>query len=306
MRKEFSTYIEKIATQHNDIVFITGDLGYNALENLAAAMGNRFINAGVAEQNMIGVAAGMAYKGYRVICYSIAPFVVYRCLEQVRNDVCFHNLPVFIVGNGGGYGYGIMGSSHHCIEDIACFSGLPNMQCYVPAFVEDLDTCLTDMFDRRGPAYLRLGLGKNRPEFLLPTSFGAATELSTDAVLTIILQSPVANNVVAALAASAHQQRIDLFVIDHMPFATLPDMLAKSIRNSGNVLVVEEHIATGGLGQALSSLMHTASLPVHRFIHLHAAGYPGGLYGSQSYHQQMSGLDESSILQTINSFFQPS
>jgi transketolase len=91
-----------------------------------------------------------------------------------------------------------------------------------------------------------------------------------------------------------------------MPFATLPDMLAKSIRNSGNVLVVEEHIATGGLGQALSSLIHTASLPVHRFIHLHAAGYPGGLYGSQSYHQQMSGLDESSILQTINSFFQPS
>lgn len=305
MRKEFSTYIEKIATQQKDIVFITGDLGYNALENLADAMGNRFINAGVAEQNMIGVAAGMAYKGYKVICYSIAPFVVYRCLEQVRNDVCFHNLPVYIVGNGGGYGYGIMGSSHHCIEDIACFSGLPNMKCYVPAFVEDLDACLTDMFDRKKPAYLRLGLGKNRPEFLLPTPFGAASKLSAGSGLTIVAQSPVANNIVAALAGDSNQHCVDLFIVDHMPFTTLPDTLAQSIQNSGNVLVIEEHIATGGLGQALSTLIHTASLPVHRYVHLFAAGYPDGLYGSQSFHQQVSRLDENSISQTINSFFQP-
>lgn len=305
MRKEFSTYIEKIAAQQTDIVFITGDLGYNALENLAATMGNRFINAGVAEQNMIGVAAGMAYKGYKVICYSIAPFVVYRCLEQVRNDVCFHNLPVYIVGNGGGYGYGIMGSSHHCIEDIACFSGLPNMKCYVPAFIEDLDTCLTDMFHRKKPAYLRLGLGKNRPNYLSPTTFGAATTLLTNAALTIVVQSPVANNVVAALAANAHHQRIDLFVIDHMPIDYLPDSLTQSIQNTGNVLVIEEHIATGGLGQSLSTLIHTAGLQVHKFVHLHAAGYPNGLYGSQSFHQQVSGIDESNISKTINTFFQP-
>src|SRR3954470_2324434 len=160
MRKHFSTYLEKVASENDDIIFITGDLGYNALENLATKMGDRFINAGVAEQNMIGVAAGMASQGYRVICYSIAPFVVYRCLEQIRNDVCFHNLPVYIVGNGGGYGYGIMGSSHHAIEDIACLSGLPNMRCFVPAFIEDMKACLDDMFSKRSPAYFRLGLGK--------------------------------------------------------------------------------------------------------------------------------------------------
>src|ERR1700749_2823607 len=92
MRKHFSAYLEQVVTDNDDIVFITGDLGYNALENLAAAMGDRFINAGVAEQNMVGMAAGMASQGFRVICYSIAPFVVYRCLEQIRNDACFHNL----------------------------------------------------------------------------------------------------------------------------------------------------------------------------------------------------------------------
>src|ERR1043165_729856 len=135
MRKHFSTYLENIAADNPDIVFLTGDLGYNALEGVAAKLGDRFINAGVAEQNMVGMAAGMASQGFEVICYSIAPFVVYRCLEQVRNDVCFHNMPVYVVGNGGGYGYGIMGSSHHAIEDIGTLSGLQNMRCYVPAFI---------------------------------------------------------------------------------------------------------------------------------------------------------------------------
>lgn len=303
MRKHFSTYIEQIATANDDIVFMTGDLGYNALENLANKMGDRFINAGVAEQNMIGMAAGMAYKGYRVICYSIAPFVVYRCLEQVRNDVCFHNLPVYIVGNGGGYGYGIMGSSHHCIEDIACLSGLPNMRCYVPGFVDDMNACMDEMFARRGPAYLRLGLGKPLPAGMTLTNYGAAPVSGKNAGLTIIAQSPVAGNVTAALSASGLADNVDLFIVNRMPFTELPLEMSDSITRSRNVLTVEEHIATGGLGQAISALLHKTSLPVNRFASLCAEGYPGGLYGSQAYHQQQSGLGEDNILQMINSYF---
>ncbi|HXP53207.1 MAG TPA: transketolase, partial [Bacteroidia bacterium] len=108
MRKTFSNTIEELAIADEKILFLTGDLGYNAFEGLQEKLKDRFINMGVAEQNMISAAAGMAYKGYKVFCYSIAPFIVYRCLEQFRNDVCFHDLPVFLVGNGGGYGYGIM------------------------------------------------------------------------------------------------------------------------------------------------------------------------------------------------------
>jgi transketolase len=91
---------------------------------------------------MVGVAAGLAYKGFEVFTYSIAPFAIYRCFEQIKIDVCIHNLPVFIVGNGGGYGYGIMGATHHAIEDIACVSSLPNMTCWIPAFTEDVEYCL--------------------------------------------------------------------------------------------------------------------------------------------------------------------
>jgi transketolase len=303
MRKHFSSYIEKVVQDNDDLVFVTGDLGYNALENLGIKMGERFINGGVAEQSMIGIAAGMASQGYRVICYSIAPFVVYRCLEQIRNDVCFHNLPVFVVGNGGGYGYGIMGSSHHAIEDIGVLSGLPNMTCYAPAFIEDVVTSLDHMFTRNGPSYFRLGLGKNMPDYLSLQEYGSGTLANPNAKLTIIAQSPVANNVVAAINAGTHKNDIDLYVINKMPFTTLPDDIKNSITNTGNVLVIEEHISIGGLGSAVSLLINEAAIPIKKFISLRAEGYPGGLYGSQGYHQQLSGIDQGNITKTINAHF---
>jgi transketolase len=303
MRKHFSAYLEKVVEQNENLVFITGDLGYNALENLAAKMGDRFINAGVAEQNMIGLAAGMASQGYEVICYSIAPFVVYRCLEQVRNDVCFHNMPVYVVGNGGGYGYGIMGSSHHAIEDIGTLSILPNMRCYVPSFIEDMKTCLDEMFTRKGPSYFRLGLGKNMPDYLQPNAHGSSSPTNTMAELTVIAQSPVANNLIAALNGNSHQSKTEVFIINKMPLTELPSDVHASIKRTGKVLTIEEHVSVGGLGSAVALLINEHTLPVSKFISLHAEGYPGGLYGSQSYHQQLSGLDEGNISKTINSYF---
>lgn len=303
MRNFFSTYLAEIVEQQDDIVFITGDLGYAALEPLAAKMGNRFINAGVAEQGMISIAAGMAAQGYRVICYSIAPFVVYRCLEQIRNDACFHNLPVYVVGNGGGYGYGIMGASHHAIEDIGTLSCLPNMRCYVPAFTTDLKDCMDEMLARRSPAYLRLGLGKQMSESLSLTEYGAGSKVSGAAHLTVVAQSPVANNVIAAIASSEHKNNIDLFLVNRMPFTQMPADIKASIAGSGNVLNIEEHVSIGGLGSAIALLIAENSINVNSFISLRAEGYPGGLYGNQSYHQQMSGIDEPNILRTINTYF---
>ena len=109
------------------ILFLTGDLGFMALEPLQSAMGSRFINAGVAEQNMISVAAGLAKQKFEVWAYSIAPFCYARPFEQIRNDIAFHALPVKLVGNGGGYGYGVMGPTHHAIEDYGVLLCLPNM-----------------------------------------------------------------------------------------------------------------------------------------------------------------------------------
>ena len=119
-------------------MFITGDVGYMAVEGIAEAYGERFINAGIAEQNMVSLAAGLAREGHLPWVYSIAPFVVLRPYEQIRTDVCLHKLPVKLVGNGGGYGYGIMGATHHALEDVGAMRVLPNMRLYLPLTAADV------------------------------------------------------------------------------------------------------------------------------------------------------------------------
>src|SRR5437899_1846277 len=137
MRNEFCRAMIDAAAD-SSVIFLTGDLGFRALEPLRDSMGPRFINAGVAEQNMVSVAAGLARSGLKPWAYSIAPFIYARPYEQIRNDVCLHDLPVKLVGNGGGYGYGVMGATHHALEDYGTLLCLPHMHAFVPAFGADI------------------------------------------------------------------------------------------------------------------------------------------------------------------------
>lgn len=299
MRKEFSAGIERIAATDDKVVFITGDLGYNALENLVEQMGPRFINAGVAEQNMVGVAAGMAYKGYKVFCYSIAPFVVYRCLEQFRNDVCLHNMPVFLVGNGGGYGYGIMGSTHHAIEDLACLSSLQNVNTYIPAFADEVDPMLDQIVAEGRPAYLRLGAGGKTPDDSQTYGTFKHVVRSADSLGTVVALGPVVGNVITALQDEQLSGQFDVYTATNLPL-NLPTELAHRWARKP-LLVVEEHVSIGGLAQQLSvKLLADGAAPSH-FVSLSAQGYPNGLYGDQKYHQQQSGLDAANIVRQLSS-----
>ncbi|MBN8702639.1 MAG: transketolase [Bacteroidetes bacterium] len=294
MRKTFSIHIEKILSEDEKVVFITGDLGFNALENLQNKFPKQFINAGVAEQNMISMAAGMAYKGYKVFCYSIAPFIVYRCLEQFRNDVCFHNLPVFIVGNGGGYGYGIMGSSHHAIEDIACLSGLPNNTCWVPAFTGDVRSILNAIIKNSRPAYLRLGLGNENP--FDNKYYGSFNVLlfNQKAEVTIVAMGPVVDNAIKAIQQNNIQNRVNLLTCNSLPleFTTEVESLFSS---TGKLVVVEEHVSVGGLAQQLSVEILKKGIQLKVFKSLCAKGYLSKRYGDQGFHQKESGLDIENI-----------
>lgn len=299
MRKEFSNAIEKLAVEDESIIFITGDLGYNALENLKEKMGNRFINAGVAEQNMIGVAAGFAHKGYKVFCYSIAPFIVYRCLEQFRNDVCFNNLPVFIVGNGGGYGYGIMGSSHHTLEDIACLSGLQNANVWVPGFADEVESVIQKIVSEGKPAYLRLGAGKTTPEGSYETGSFKVIHRGSEAAVTVFALGPIVNNVLAALAEEPTiAAQVNVVSALHFPLQIESD-LYELLAATPKILVAEEHVGTGGLAQQLSVQLLEKGIRIDAFKSLKAEGYPNKRYGSQSYHQKLSNLDPESIISNI-------
>lgn len=297
--------MEQLAVEDDSIVFITGDLGYNALENLQAKMGKRFINAGVAEQNMVGVAAGFAHKGYKVFCYSIAPFIVYRCLEQFRNDVCFNNLPVFLVGNGGGYGYGIMGSSHHTIEDIACLSGQQNANVWVPAFSDEVEPVIRQIVTDARPAYLRLGAGKTTPDNSYISGSFKVIHAPETAEITVFALGPVANNVMTALSLGEDlATKVNVVTALHFPLQ-INDDLEALIRKAPAILVAEEHISTGGLAQQLSVQLLEKGVFPRSFKSLRAEGYPNSRYGSQTYHQKLSGLDPDSIISHIGNLMVP-
>ncbi len=299
MRAEFAQWIESFGRREPRFIFLTGDLGFGALENVQAALGSRFVNMGVSEQNMVSVAAGLARQGLLPLCYSIAPFAVFRPLEQIRLDAALHNLPVKIVGNGGGYGYGIMGASHHAIEDLAVLSCLPNLSCVAPLCNSDVAGACEAVFRHDGPAYLRLGLGiwpdgsDALPDFQPVRRLVAARDRRPK--LTVAGIGPVLLNALPWIRANG---KTDLFAVSQLPLPVPDPALAESVAGSGQLLVIEEHVARGGLGEHLAATLARQGVRF-KLHHRHAGGYPTGRYGSQRFHQQQSGLDPDSLQATL-------
>jgi transketolase len=157
MRNAFIDELVSFATTNDRVALIVGDLGYSVIEPFADRFPERFINAGVAEQNMMGLAAGMASEGYQVFVYSIANFPTFRCAEQIRNDVDYHKLPVTVVSVGGGLAYGNMGYSHHAVQDYGLMRMFPNMLIAAPGDPMEVKACMRYLFANPQPSYLRLG-----------------------------------------------------------------------------------------------------------------------------------------------------
>lgn len=157
MRNAFIEELVALASEHPHIALVVGDLGYSVVEPFADRFPDRFINAGVAEQNMTGLAAGMASEGYHVFTYSIANFPTFRCAEQIRNDIDYHRLPVTVVAVGGGLAYGALGYSHHAVQDYALMRSMPNMLIASPGDPMEVRACMRYLVDNPQPSYLRLG-----------------------------------------------------------------------------------------------------------------------------------------------------
>ena len=299
MRKEFSQWVEDYGRRDPRLIFLTGDLGFMALENVRTALGSRFVNMGVCEQNMIAVAAGLAQQGLRPLCYSIASFAVFRPYEQIRLDAALHRLPVRIVGNGDGYGYGIMGATHHALEDIAALSCLPNFACVVPLCNSDVAGAAEALFRHDGPGYLRLGLGLWPEQLGSLPGFRPIRQLVAARVappkLTIVGLGPVLLNILPWIVEAA---RVDVFAVSQLPLPGMDGSLMRSVADSRQLLVIEEHVARGGLGEHVAAVLAKEGI-AFKMYHRHAVGYPNGRYGSQAYHQTQSGLDAVSLKKTV-------
>ena len=298
MRNAMGSALIDLYKKH-DFVFLTGDLGFMALENLRDAMGVHFINAGVAEQNMAAVAAGMASAGLQCWIYSIAPFIYARPFEQIRNDICSHNLDVKLIGNGGGYGYGSMGPTHHALEDYGILLTLQNMHVFIPAFAEDVPIIISKMAGIHRPAYLRLGKCEKPKGFELP-EYAGWRKLVPGNNAVILAVGPVAGPIMGAILALMPESRPELWVLTELPVNdTLPTDFLESIERCKHLIVVEEHVLQGSVGQMIAHRILTAGIKLSIFEHAYAMGYPSGFCGSQTFHRRECGLDPDGILSRV-------
>ncbi len=283
-----------------ELVFLTGDLGFMALEPLQAALGPRFINAGVAEQNMVSVAAAMARQGLQAWVYSIAPFCYARPFEQIRNDIAFHDLPVKLIGNGGGYGYGVMGPTHHAIEDYGVLLTLPGFRVFVPVFDDDIAAVIDRMGDCANPSYLRLGRGEQPADFTVP-AYAPWRQLTWGGGPVVIAVGPLATTYIAALLQLPEAARPNLWALAELPLQStpMPAELIAQIESADVIHVAEEHVQRGSFGAELALHLLTDSPVKVRMVHHYARAHRFERYGSQNYLRKCSALDAASVLAAI-------
>ena len=251
-----NAFIEElvVAAEHNEnIALVVGDLGYGVIEPFAKRFPKRFFNSGVAEQNMMGLAAGLASEGFHVFVYSIANFPTFRCAEQIRNDVDYHNLPVTIVAVGGGLSYGNLGYSHHAVQDLALMRGMPNMLMATPGDPMETRASMRYLINNPQPSYLRLGkagelcVHANVPDvapgrwLIIREGDGSDTYLTVGASLQIVHQ--LLNNRPEMRKWGHHSMPLWSMKVKATQQAQLNDF--------SNVVTVEEHLMDGGFGSWL-------------------------------------------------------
>jgi transketolase len=287
MRDEFAQAMIALFGKRRDLVFITGDVGYMAVEGIAETYGERFINAGIAEQNMVSLAAGLAREGHLPWVYSMATFVAFRPYEQIRTDVCLHELPVKLVGNGGGYGYGIMGATHHALEDVGVMRVLPNIRLYLPLTAADVPDVVNTMAQDPLPNYLRLNTAAEIPGEVPP--FAQWRKIKAGGKCIVIGMGPVVGNLFE-LRDQALLDDVEIWSVGVLPIDDIPAELIASLEEKQRVVIIEEHYRSCGIAEALSYLLLRQGVCPRSFTSLHAAGYPSGRYGSQRWHQEESHL----------------
>jgi transketolase len=290
MRRAFVSTLIELAEQDSRIVLLTGDLGYTVLEPYAERFPDRFWNVGVAEQNMVGLATGMADGGFIPFVYSIATFATLRPFEFLRNGPVLHDLPVRVVGVGGGFEYGHAGPTHFAVEDLGMMRLLPGMTVLVPADSEQARSALRATAGHLGPVYFRIG----KDERILPGlagrfELGRAHEIRAGRDLLFIAAGAVAREalVAADLLASRSVSAGVLVVACLQPSPT--DDLALHLRKVPLAISVESHVVNGGLGSLVAEVIAECGLDC-RLVRCGVRSRLGGPLGGEDFMHRSHGL----------------
>ena len=300
MRNTFVKTLIECAEIDNDICLVTGDLGFGVLTPFAEKYPDRFINAGIAEQNMTGVAAGMALEGKKVLTYSIANFPTLRCLEQIRNDCAYHKANVKVVCVGGGMAYGAQGITHHATEDIAIMRAIPDILVFAPGDLKEAEEVTKAMLEYNGPCYLRLGRGgeKQIHDSIEHFEIGKAIEITEGEDIAIFSAGAILDE---AVQTRKNLELLGISVAQYS-FPTIKPIDRKAIRNVAKnvkiIVTIEEHNIIGGLGSAVAEVMAEEER-VAKLVRIGLNDEYTTIVGNHNYLREQYGMSANRITERI-------
>lgn len=301
MRKAFNEELLGIAKRDTSVFMVLADIGYGEIEGFAEAFPDRFINCGVAEQNMTGVACGIAMEGNTAITYSIANFPTLRCLEQVRNDVCYHNANVKIVIVGGGMAYGPLGISHHSTEDLAIMRALPNLVVIAPCDIPEARAATHAMMCYQGPVYYRCGY-KNELDVhdtAIDFEIGKAITVRSGSDATVIFTGTIGYNCKQAVEQLETEGIHCRLVSMHTVKPIDKEAIIKAAKETGAIVTVEEHNRLGGFGGAVAEVLMDAGVGNVKFKRLALPDVNVSKIGSQEWLRDQYGLGVKDIVNAV-------
>lgn len=298
MKIPFIETLIELATTNPKLMLLTADLGFDFFEKFEQQFPDQFLNVGVAEQNMMGVATGLALEGFTVFTYSIGNFATLRCLEQIRNDACYHKANIKIVANGGGFSYGALGMSHHATEDLSIMRALPNISVLAPCNDWEVRASVKAIANSPGVSYLRLDrtsvnqLNALAPSYALGKSqlIKAGEDISLLSIGGILEETLLAHAELAKRGISARLINMGSL----KPLDT--QAILAAAKETGGIISVEENTIIGGLGSAIAETCMSHGIFPQRFLRLGLPDCYSEIVGNQAYLRAHYQLDAKSLV----------
>lgn len=304
MRNHLINKITELAEEDKNIILITGDLGFGVLDSFQKKYPKRFINAGIAEQNMAAITAGLALEGNKVFIYSIGNFPTLRCIEQIRNDICYHNANVKILAVGSGFAYGTLGMTHHATEDLAIMRALPNMKVFTPCDSISAEAIAQAICRINGPCYVRLERGGEPEIFSKDEKFeiGKLKEIRKGYDIAVITIGTVINEAIKA-ADILREQNKNISVYSVYSLKPIDkEQILEIAKKYNYIITVEEHQITGGLGSTIAEIIAENNM-VTKIIRLGLNDEFTSVVGNQEYLREVYKINYKNIIKICEEYY---
>jgi transketolase len=304
MRNAFARAMSELAQERSDVCLLSGDIGNRMFDRYKEVAPTRFLNCGIAEANMMSMAAGMALSGLRPVVYTITPFTTTRCLEQIRTGVAYHEAPVVIVGTGSGLSYAELGATHHSLEDLAILRSIPNLQLCAPTDSLELQAQLRQAIAEGKPTYIRIGK-KGEPDLLgkhESLGIGKANLIKPGNKFLLLGIGPILSEAIQA-SSILEKQGIQLAIASMGSIKPLDNRFLKQCVAEGysHWISLEEHHQTGGLGSALLEWLCEQNINTIQLKRMGIADHFVHQLGAQNYVRKTEGLNAAAIADQVQS-----